>query len=240
MLGTLVDVGFGVIILIAIIVGLAAGFSKQFSKFLCGVVAIFGAIALTTVLYGLITRIGFYGSLEDKAIGLFGAEFYSQQASDPDSLATILASGYLRILVSSAEKIWVRMSEMGVNTLGAYFGKLLIKIAAQFLIWLVLYLAIKYLLFGIKYLMGKISRVVVFKSIDRIFGIVWSGVLTYIIVVSIILTAGELVLGKFVPNVASTVSDIISQTSLAKFFHSTNVIGSFISDILGWPLFEIA
>ena len=240
MLGTLIDVGFGVIILIAIIVGLAAGFSKQFSRPLCGLIAIFTALGLTAVLYNLISGLGFYSGLEDKAIALFGSEFYSQQASDSESLAGILEGGYLRILVSSAEKIWEKMVAMEVTTLGAYFGKLLIKIAAQFIIWLVLYLAVKYLLFGIKYLMSKISRVVVFKSIDKIFGLVWSGILTYIVVVSIILTVGELVLAKFLPDIATTATEYISQSSLAKFFHSTNVIGSFISDMLDWPLFNVA
>ena len=236
MLGTFVDLGFGVILLIAVIVGLAAGFSRQFSRPLCGLIAIFGALGLTAVLYTIISRLGFYASLEAKATGLFSAGFYSEEASDAESLAAILSGSYLRILTSSAELIWGKMLAAEVTTLGAYFGQLLVRVAAQFLIWLVLYLAIKYLLFGIKYLMTKISRVVVFKSIDKIFGLVWSLTLTYIVVVSVILTTGELVLGKFFADIANTASDIVAQTSLAKFFHNTNVIGSFISTLLGWPL----
>lgn len=239
MIGTFIDIGFGVIILIAFFVGLGEGFSRQFSKPMCGLIAIFGAFGLTAVIYGLINQFSFYTGLEDKAMGLFTAEFYSQEASDPESLAAILDGGYLRILVSSADKLWARMVDMQVVTLGAYFGKLLIKIAAQFIIWLVLYLAIKYLLFGIKYLMTKIARVVVFKSIDRIFGLVWSLVITYIIIVGIILTTGELVTSKFFANIADLASGYIAQTSIVKFLHSTNVIGSFLSDLLGWPLYTI-
>ena len=236
MIGTFIDVGFGVILLIAVIVGLAVGFSRQFSRPMCGLIAIFGAIGLTVVLYTLISPLDFYLGLEEKATGWFGAEFYSQEASDVDSLAAILSGGYLRILTSSAEQIWERMVTAEVSTLGAYFGKLAIKVISEFVIWLVLYLAIKYLLLGIKYLMTKISRVVVFKSVDRIFGLVWSLAITYIAVVSITLTVGELVLNKFVTDIADIMSQYLAETTLAKFFHNTNVVGSFISDLLGWPL----
>ena len=239
MIGTFIDLGVGVIILIAVFVGLAEGFSRQFSRPLCGLIAIFGAIALTAFLYTLIAPLGFYAGLEAKATALFKADFYLQQASDSESLAAVLSGGYLRLLSSSSEMIWNSMSAMGVYTLGEYFGKLLIKVAAQFIIWLVLYLAIKYLLFGIKYLMTKIARVVVFKSIDKIFGLVWSLAITYIIVISVVLTTGELVLGKFLPNIADMVAGYLKQTSLAKFLHNTNMIGSFISSLLNWPLFSL-
>ena len=240
MLATFIDIGFGVIILIAVIVGLSVGFSRQFSRPLCGLIAIFGAIALTAVLYGLISNLGFYNGLVEKATGWFTKDFYTQQVNSVEDLSAALSSGYLRILSGSAEKIWASMSDAGVNTLGAYFGQLIIKVLAQFIIWLVLYLAIKYLLFGIKYLMTKISRVVVFKSIDKIFGLVWSLAITYIIVVGIILTTGEIVLAKFAPEIGDTVVDYISQTHLVKFFHGTNVIGSFISDLLSMSLLTVA
>ncbi|MCH5159381.1 MAG: hypothetical protein J1F66_00845 [Clostridiales bacterium] len=239
MIGTFIDVGFAVILIITVLVGLAEGFSRQFSRPLCGLIAIFGAIGLTAFLYTIISPLSFYTGLEAKATALFSADFYSQQASDTDSLAAILSGGYLRILASSSEMIWTKMQAMNVTTLGDYFGKLLIKVAAQFLIWLVLYLAIKYLLFGIKYLMTKISRVVVFKSIDKIFGLVWSLAITYIIVISIVLTAGELVLGQFFPEIGNMVVEYIAQTSVVKFLHNTNVIGSFLADILGWSLLAL-
>ena len=236
MIGTFIDIGFGVIILIAVIVGLSAGFSKQFSRPLVGLIAIFGAIGLTAVIYALIQPLSFYAGLEDKAIALFTADFYQQEATDAASLSEILSSGYLRLLATSSELIWGHMVAMETVTLGAYFGKLLIKVSAQFLIWLVLYLAIKYLLFGMRYLMTKISRVVVFKSIDKIFGLVWSLGLTYIVVVSVIMTIGELVVVQFFPNVASIATDYMSQTSMVKFLHNTNMIGSFVSTILNWSL----
>ena len=237
MIGTFIDIGFGVIILVAVIVGLSAGFSRQFSKPLVGLIAIFGAIALTAVIYALISPLGFYTGLEEKATGLFSAEFYTQEASNAESLSAILSGSYLRLLATSSELIWGNMDAMGTVTLGSYFGKLLIKIATQFLIWLVLYLAIKYLLFGIRYLMKQISRVVVFKSIDKIFGLLWSLALTYIVVISIILTVGELVLVQFFPNIANIVTDYMAQTSMVKFLHNTNMVGSFISSLLNWGLF---
>ena len=235
-MGTIIDAGFAVIVLVAAIVGLAVGFSKQFSHPMCVFIALFGAIGLTLVLYTVISPLDFYAGLEAKATGWFGAEFYLQEASDVESLTAILDSGYLRILSGSAETLWESMQAAEVTTLGAYFGALTIRVLAKFLLWVVLYLAIKYLLYGIKYLMTKISRVVVFKSVDRIFGLVWSLVLTYIIVVSIVLTTGELVLSQFLPDVADTVTGYLAEAGFAKFFHNTNIIGSFISDLLGWSL----
>ena len=239
-MGTFIDIGFAVIVLIAIIVGLAEGFSRQFSRPLCGLVAIFGAIGLSAFLFSIISNLSFYTGLEEKAIALFKADFYSQQASDAESLSAVLSGGYLRILVSSSEMIWNKMAAMGATSLGEYFGKLITKLAAQFIIWIVLYLAIKYLLFGIKYLMSKIARVVVFKSIDRIIGLVWSLALTYIIVIGLILTTGEIVLAKFFPSIADLVSSYVAQTSIVKFLHNTNVIGSFVSSLLNWPLLTVA
>ena len=238
-MGTFIDIGLAVIVLIAVFVGLAEGFSRQFSRPLCGLIAIFGAIALTAFLFTLISNLAFYTGLEAKAIGWFKADFYSQPATDVDSLSAILSAGYLRLLANSAEMIWGKMSAMGVATLGEYFGKSIMKLLAQFVIWLVLYLAIKYLLFGIKYLMTKIARVVVLKSIDRIIGLVWSLALTYIIVIGIILTTGELVLGKFFPAIADLVSSYIAQTTVVKLLHNTNVIGSLVSTILNWPLLTL-
>lgn len=237
MIGTFIDIGFGVVILIAVIIGLSVGFSRQFSRPMCGLIAIFGAIAVTAIIYNLIAPLSFYTGLEDKATALFKSGFYTEEATDADSLGVILSGGYLRLLSSSSGLIWDGMQDMGVTTLGTYFGKLLIKVSAQFLIWLVLYLAIKYLLFGIKFLMTKISRVVVFKSIDRIFGLLWSLTLTYIVMISIVLTTGELVLVKFFPSIAETVSGYMAQTGMVKFLHNTNMIGSFISDLLKWNLF---
>ena len=239
MIGTFIDIGFVVIILIAFFVGVGEGFSKQFSRPLCGLIAIFGAIAVTAILYTFVAPLNFYIGLEEKAIGWFTAPFYTETAKDAQGLATVLSSGYLRLLAGQSELIWNGMANMGVYTLGEYFGKLIIKIAAQFIIWLVLYLAIKYLLYGIKYLMSKIARVVVFKSIDRIFGIIWSLTVTYIIVVGIILTAGELITSQFLPNIADIAANYLSQTTVVKFIHDTNIIGSFLSTFLGWPLFQI-
>ena len=238
-MGTFIDIGFCVVVLIAFFVGVGEGFSRQFSRPLCGLVAIFGALGLTAFLYTIIAKLGFYAGLETKAIAWFKADFYSQSATDAVSLSEILSGGYLRLLSSSSEMIWGKMSAMGVSTLGEYFGKLIIKIATQFVIWLVLYLAIKYLLFGIKYLMSKIARVVVFKSIDRILGLVWSLALTYIILIGIILTTGELVLGKFFPSIAELVTTNIAQTTIVKFLHNTNLIGSFVSSLLKWPLLAV-
>ena len=239
MVATFIDIGFGAIILIAAIVGLAVGFSRQFSRPLVVLIALFGAIGLTAVIYTLVSPLSFYSGLEEKATAWFTSDFYTQEATDADSLADILSGGYLSLLSSSSEMIWNNMEIAETTTLGAYFGKLVIRVASQFIMWLVCYLVIKYLLYGIKYLMSKISRVVVFKSVDRIFGLVWSLALTYIIVISIVLTTGELITAKFFEGIADTATSYMAETSLVKFFHNTNLIGSFIANLLNWPLYSL-
>ncbi|MCH5152756.1 MAG: hypothetical protein J1F68_02185 [Clostridiales bacterium] len=239
-LGVIINLGIGLVIAIAAIVGLAVGFCRQFSKPLVGIVAILGAIILVMIIYPIIFNTGILNGFVDKATGWFSDEFYSRPVTDIDSFQEAIADNYLRIFSGSAERILARMETTlegaEVMTFGAFFGRTIVNVVMEFSMWLVFYLIIKYFLFGVKYLLCKITQVVVFKSIDRILGIAWSLVWTYLIVVGIILTVGEIVVVQFFPGIEPTFAEWIRSASLLKLAHDTNVLGSFFSTLLAMPL----
>ena len=244
-IGVLVNIGVSLIIAIAAIVGLAVGFTRQFSKPLVSILAILGAIILTMVLYPLIFSTGIFNGFVAKASGWFSAEFYSRPVTDIESLHAAIGDNYLRILAGSDEWVLAQMNNVLQNsgleyTFGNFFGRLIVNAIIEFSMWLILYLIIKYFLYGVKYLLCKITQVVVFKSIDRILGIAWSLIWTYIIVVGAILTVSEIVIAQFIPGIEPTVATIINDAALLKLAHDTNVLGSFISNLLAMNLINVA
>lgn len=244
-LGVILNIGVGVLIAIAAIVGLAVGFCRQFSKPLVGIVSILGAMLLVAIIYPLIINTGILDGFIAKASGWFTAEFYTCPVTDIDSFRTAISDNYLRILSGSDEWVFARMTSVlegsGMEmTIGNFFGRAIVNIIIEFAMWIVFYLIIKYFLYGVKYLLGKITQVIVFKSIDRILGIAWSLLMTYLIVVGIILTAGEIVIVQFFPGLEDTVAGWIRDASLLKLAHDTNVLGSFISNIMGMSLINVA
>ena len=237
-MGVFINIGIGLVIAIAAIVGLAVGFCRQFSKPLVGIVAIIGAIVLTMIIYPLIFSTGIFDKFVAKACGWFTAEFYQRPVTDVESLQAAISDNYLRILSGSAGWVFTQMSNVltdsGLDwTIGNFLGRAIVNIILEFSMWLILYLIIKYFLYGVKYLLGKITQVVVFKTIDRVLGLVWALLWTYIIVVGVILTAGELVIVQFFPGFESTAAGWINDAALLKFFHDTNVFGSFVGNIFG-------
>ena len=244
-LGVIINIGIGLIIAIAAIVGLAVGFCRQFSKPLVGILAILGAIILTMILYPIIFGTGIFNGFVDKVSGWFTEEFYSRPVTDVESFQAAISDNYLRIFSGSADWVFAQMQNTlnGTEmqwTIGNFFARAIVNAILEFSMWLILYLIIKYFLYGVKYLLSKITQVVVFKSIDRILGLAWSLIWTYIIVVGVILTAGELIIVQFFPDFAPTVAEWINGATLLKFFHDTNWLGSFISNILTMPLVNVA
>lgn len=239
-IGLIITIGLGVVIAIAAIVGLVVGFTRQFSKPLVGLFAIIGAIIVVTLVYPLIFNTGIFNGFIEKVTGWFSADFYTTPITSAESFQEAVSGNYLRILSGSAEKIFARMQTTlagaEVLTIGSFFGTLLVNFLMKFVLWLVSYLIIKYFLFGIKYLLCKVTQVVVFKSIDKILGLIWSLLWTYVIVVGIILTVGELVIVQFVPSFESTFAQWITDSALLKAAHDSNIIGSFIANLLGMPL----
>lgn len=244
-LGVLINIGMSLIIAIAAIVGLAVGFTRQFSKPLVSILAILGAIILTMVLYPLIFNTGIFNGFVAKASSWFSAEFYSRPITDIESFNAAIKDNYLRILAGSDKWVFAQMTNVLQNsglefTFGNFFGRLIVNAIIEFAMWLILYLIIKYFLYGVKYLLCKITQVVVFKSIDRILGIAWSLIWTYIIVIGLILTVSEIVIVQFIPGFESTVASAIKQSVLLKLAHDTNILGSFISNILAMKLINVA
>ena len=243
-MGVFINIGIGVIIAIAAIVGLAVGFCRQFSKPLVGIVAILGAIILTMILYPLIFSTGIFDKFVAKACGWFTAEYYQRPVTDVETFQAAISDNYLRILSGSANWVFGQMknvlTDSGLDwTIGNFFGRAIVNIILEFSLWLILYLIIKYFLYGVKYLLSKITQVVVFKTIDRVLGLVWSLLWTYIIVVAVILTAGELVIVQFFPGFEPTAAGWIKDAALLKFFHDTNVFGSLIGNMLNIPLISV-
>ena len=242
-IGVIINLGVGLVIAIAAIVGLAVGFCRQFSKPLVGIVAILGAIILVMILYPIILNTGILNGFIEKATGWFSDEFYTRQITSLESFQEAISDNYLRIFSGSAETVYTRMEATLAGTetmtIGAFFGRTIVNAIMEFSMWLVFYLIIKYFLYGVKYLLCKITQVVVFKSIDKILGIVWSLIWTYIIVVGVILTAGEIVIVQFFPGMETTIADAIRDASLLKLAHDTNVLGSFVSSILSMRLIEV-
>lgn len=244
-IGIIIDIALGLVILVAVIVGLARGFCRQFSRPLVGLIAIIGGVALVAIIYPLIMSTGILDGFVVKASGWFKPEFYKVQIDSVETLQATISDNYLRILSGSAEQMFARMEGMLLGTpfdmtLGNFFGLTFVNVVIEFAMWIIFYIAIKYLLFGIKYLLEKITLVVVFKSIDKILGLAWSLAWTYIIVLGVLLTAGEIVISQFVPDFAPTFAEYIKQSSLLGFLHGTNVLGSFIANLLGMNLIAVA
>ena len=242
-IGVFINIGIGLVIAIAAIVGVAVGFCRQFSKPLVGIVAILGAIILTMILFPLIYSTGIFNGFLQKATGWFSAEFYSRPITDVESFQAAISDNYLRILSGSSEKIFARMQTTlegaEVMTLGGFFGQIVVNVVIKFAMWLIFYIIIKYFLYGVKYLLCKITQVVVFKSIDKILGVAWSLIWTYLIVVGVILTAGDLVIVQFFPGLESQVAQYINDASLLKLAHDTNILGSFVANLLNMPMISL-
>lgn len=237
-----VDIGICLIFAIALIVGAICGMCRQFSRPLVGLVSFAGAIVLVVVLYPLFANAGFMLSFIGKVSGWFSKPMYTQVVTNAEELTAAISGSYLSVLSGMAENMFARMEAMlaptGLElTIGNFFGKIIVNVIVEFAMWLIIYLAIKYLLFGVKYLLKKITSVVVFKSIDKIFGIIWSVAITYVIVIGIVFSLFEMILSRFLGDVAVTMTNFVAQTTVLKFFHNTNLLGSFLSNLLGWPLF---
>ena len=238
--GLLINIGVGVLIAIAAVIGVVVGFSRQFSKPLVVLVSLVVAIIVVMLCYPLIFNTGILDGFVTKATGWFKKDFYSRPITDLDSLQAAISDNYLRVLSGQGDKLLTRMQSVlhGVDemTLGAFFGRVIVNVIIEFSMWLVCYLIVKYFLYGVKYLLCRITEVVVFKSIDRILGIVWSLLLTYIIAVGILLTASEIIVVQFFPNAEPSLAQQIEKASIIRLAHDTNVLGSFVANLLNMPL----
>lgn len=243
-MGIYIDIAICATFLIALIFGAILGMCRQFSRPLVGLFSIAGAAALVWVLYPLFATTSPMVSFISAVSAWFKKDMYVTTIADAEGLSQTMSGSYLSILSGISDKMFAnmqtRLDGTGLPlTIGNYFGKIIVNIIVEFVLWLALYLAIKYLLFGVKYLLKKISSVIVFKSIDKVLGIVWSVALTYLIVIGILLTLCEIVIARFLGGFAPTFAQFINGTTVLKFLHNTNVMGSFIAQLLGMPLVSL-
>ena len=241
--GVFMDVTIGLVIAIAAIIGLAIGLTRQFSRPLVVIGSVIGGIILVMIFYPMIFNTGVLDGFVNKATGWFAADYYTRPVASVEEFQDAITGNYLQILSGVSDKVFAQMERVlkgaEVMTIGAFFGKGFVNVVIEFSMWLVFYLVIKYFLYGVVYLLGKITQVVVFKSIDRILGGVWALLWTYIIVVCFVMTIGELVISQFFPNIAPRVADFIGESKLLKLAHDTNVIGSFVANLLSVSMLPV-
>lgn len=235
-MATYVDIGIGAIFLIAIIVGIIRGFAKQFSSGICGFIGLVGAIGLTLIIMPALQSAGTLNGFSSSAAGWFSGEAFTTTVASEEELIGVMSNGFLRILTSLSSRIWTTMETNSMTTLGAYFGDLCARLITGIVIWIVLLLVIKFIFLGIKKLLEKLSKLPVLRTLDRIFGGIWSLLLAYVVVVSFITTALEIVIVKWMPNLQETLQSIVNESTVFQVLHDTNIIGSYIARMIGVDL----
>ena len=188
-----VSIAIIAVVLFSFIVGLVKGFSKVFTKGICRLIAIVGAVAIAWL---VATQIAAVKALIDNTLvpmagGWFKSGLLGKEVASVDQLQELLSSQIvLSVFSGSAAALWAQISTLSVHTLGALLGKYIITIIVYIVLWLVAYLIVKYILFGIKYLLTEIAKVPVFNTIDKIVGAVVTtligGVISVGLVVAVI------------------------------------------------------
>lgn len=235
-----VDIGIGAILLIAIIVGLIMGFAKQFTKGLCGFIGFVGAIGLTIIIIPALHTAGTLNGFSSAAASWFSGEAFIAQISTQDELiATLNSSGILSILTneSISGRIWSTMSAAEMHTLGEYFGDICARLISGIVLWIVLLIIIKFIFLGIRVGFEKLSALPVLHTLDKIFGILWSVMVTYIILVVLVMTVGEIVIVKWLPeNIQETLRTLVETSTVFKALHNTNIVGAYLARLIGIDL----
>jgi len=234
-MGLAIDIGIGVIILIAAIFGVIRGFHNQFTKGFCNFVALCAAIALTVLVSPIVRNAEFYQGLQLAATGWFNAEYFSIPITSVETLNNTLAETPIKILTGVSNQIFAAMQQSQADTLGRFFGNAVVNVIFAFIIWLAFYLAIKFILFGFRALMTKTATLPVLKSIDKIFGVIWAELLTYLIVVVFALTSFEIIVCSFVQGWIEPVKGFISSSKLLSLAHNLN-LGSILARFIGIDL----
>ena len=83
---------------------------------------------------------------------------------------------------------------------------------------------------------GKLAKLPVLHTLDKIFGGLWSVGITYLIAVCLLLTVIEIVILKWIPDFQPTLAQLAQDSHIFKLLHNTNVIGSYLADLFGVDL----
>lgn len=231
-----VDIGIGAIALIALIVGIVKGFSKQFTKGLCGFIAFVGSIGLTILIMPFIQKADAFKSFAGVAEKWFTQDYFTTTINSLEDLNAALSQGFLRILAGLSDRIYPAMQDNGMTTLGAYFGDMAARLIVGFILWILLLLLIKLIFLGIRKLLVKMAKLPVLHTLDKIFGGIWAVGIAYLIVVCLILTVAEIAVLKWMPDFQPTLAQLVQDSHIFKFLHNTNVIGSYLAQLFGVDL----
>lgn len=227
----ILDIVLIVFLLVTVILGLKKGFAKMISGPLCVIVALGGSIALAFVLTGIVQGIELFGQLQTATAGWFTQPIMTLEVASQEALAEALASedaGIFSVLAGLATQIFDGMQQAGITTLGGYLGYLIATAIVAFVIWLVGYIALKYICLGLKKLLCWIAGLPVLKSIDKIIGAVFSVAVGYIIVFGVIYSTFAIVCAKFFPDLGTQVVALVENSTLFSYVHHTNFIGDFL------------
>lgn len=224
------------IVLISVLIGLKKGFAKMISRFLCIVVALGGSVIATYLLLSIVKQMELFTTFTQTATGWFQQSFmttsYASAAELKEGLSSDVA-GIFSVLAGLSDKLYGAMGTAGVSTLGAYFGQLVATAIVAFVIWLVCYLILKYIALGIKKLLCWFAGIPVIRSVDKIFGIIFSVAVWYIIVIGVLYSAFVIVCARFVPQFAPTVKALVDNSALFTYVHHTNLIGQVLGNLFG-------
>lgn len=239
-MGVYVDIGISAILLIGLIVGAIKGFAKQFTGGICGFIGLIGSIGLTILIIPALENAGTLTGFANVAAGWFKSEAFTTSVTSEEQLIEVLSAGFLKILSGLSPRIWAAMETYEMTTLGAYFGDLCARLIVGLVLWIVLLLVFKLIFWCIKKLLEKLASLPVLHTLDKIFGALWSLLLTYIIVVCFIVTAAEIVVIKWIPSIQPTLTEIINNSTVFQVLHDTNIIGSYIARLLNVDLSALA
>lgn len=229
-----VDIGISVIFVIAVLVGAIKGFAKQFNKVFCGFLGLIGAIALTVLIVPALQKAGLINSFSSVATNWFKKESFTTVIASHEELTDVMSSGSLKILSKLSSRIWFSMQTYQMGTLGEYFGDLCARVISGVVIWIALLLLFKLVFWAIRFLLKKLSKLPVLRTLDKIFGALW-GLVIAVVVMFVLITTFEIVIIKWMPN-AIDLQSLVNDSAVYQFLHEINVAGAQLAKMMGIDL----
>lgn len=231
------------IFLIALIVGMAKGFSRQFSVGVCALLGFVGATAATWLLSDTVMNIPFVHSLHTTFAGWFKAEQLNAVVDTTMSVAdgtaavsALLGETSFKFVSFFSETIYNTMVASQVDTIAAMFGLVIVEMIVDIVMWIVFYLIVYYIFRALRMLLLRITEIGVFRVVDRLIGAVVAVAICYCVLVVIVMTGTEVALAKWATDWEKPFYDIVEQSPVLTFLHSTNVIGGMLAKAMGMTL----
>lgn len=231
------------IFLVALIVGTVKGFSRQFSVGVCVLLGCIGATAATWLLSDIVMNIPFVNSLHTTFAGWFKAEQLNTVVDTSLSVkegtaavSALLGETTFKFMSLFSETIYTAMVSSQVNTIAAMFGLIIVEIIADIVMWIVFFIVVYYIFRALRMLLMRITEIGLFRLIDRLIGAVVAVAITYCIVVVILMTGAEVVLAKWLTQWEQPFYNIVEQSPVLTFLHSTNVLGGMLAKAMGMTL----